>query len=447
MAQKIFLTGKLALSSLKQLLSNLELDFNYEIIALNITVAALMSPEFIVKKLMAKLDLDQDYEIIIPGRVQGDLDIIKEKLSKGSSIYRGPKDLRDLASFLGYDSQELKLKQLKRESLILAEIVDASLLSWSEIYRQAKYYQKQGADIIDLGLSPNTDFPKLEEVIKKLKKAGFKVSLDSLERDKIKRAAKAGIDLLLSLNSTNADLVKEGDFKPVIIPDHEGGVKSLKYNIKLVESYGCQDYIIDPILDPINFGFSKSLARYKKLRDEFPQQEILMGIGNLTELTDADSTGINALLAGVATELEIDYFLTTEVAFRAKGAVKELDLALKMMEHAKENNILPKNLAKDLVTIKDRDSEYYTRKELQDLFAKIKDRNYRIFIDGEQIYAFNAEQFVEGSTPEEVFEQIEIDDPDYAFYFGCELQKAYEALITNKEYYQDDQLSWGYLSR
>ena len=38
-----------------------------------------------------------------------------------------------------------------------------------------------------------------------------------------------------------------------------------------------------------------------------------MGIGNLTELTAADSTGVNALLIAVCQELGIRSVLTTEV--------------------------------------------------------------------------------------------------------------------------------------
>ena len=53
---------------------------------------------------------------------------------------------------------------------------------------------------------------------------------------------------------------------------------------------------IDPILEPIGIGFMASLERYAKARRRYPDAEMLMGIGNLTELTAADSTGVNALL-------------------------------------------------------------------------------------------------------------------------------------------------------
>ena len=63
-------------------------------------------------------------------------------------------------------------------------------------------------------------------------------------------------------------------------------------------------FILDPILDPIHFGFAASIARYVELRAREPEAEIMMGTGNLTELTDADSSGVTAAMLGLCSELE-----------------------------------------------------------------------------------------------------------------------------------------------
>ena len=47
-------------------------------------------------------------------------------------------------------------------------------------------------------------------------------------------------------------------------------------------------FLADPILDPIPFGFTASLVRYHALRQRHPDVRIMMGVGNLTELTEAD---------------------------------------------------------------------------------------------------------------------------------------------------------------
>ena len=68
---------------------------------------------------------------------------------------------------------------------------------------------------------------------------------------------------------------------------------------------------IDPILEPIGFGFAASLGRYLDVRRRYPDAEMMMGIGNLTELTDVDSAPINVVLLGFCQELGIRSVLTT----------------------------------------------------------------------------------------------------------------------------------------
>ena len=55
----------------------------------------------------------------------------------------------------------------------------------------------------------------------------------------------------------------------------------------------------DPVLDPIHFGFMTSLARYAAAFAARARRRDLMGTGNLTELTDADTGGVTAMLIGI----------------------------------------------------------------------------------------------------------------------------------------------------
>ena len=139
-----------------------------------------------------------------------------------------------------------------------------------------------------------------------LKRRGFVVSLDSFDTDTILAADEAGIDFLLSVNSTNLNLAPKLHCKVVVIPDFGEGLESLERNAARLKDWGLP-YVMDPILDPINFGFTEALYRFYETRRRHPSAEMLIGLGNLTELTDADSVGINALMAGVITELQIDY--------------------------------------------------------------------------------------------------------------------------------------------
>jgi hypothetical protein len=78
-------------------------------------------------------------------------------------------------------------------------------------------------------------------------------------------------------------------------------------------------------------GLSLSIDALVELRRRRPDAEMLMGIGNLTELTEADSTGITALLIGFCQEVGIGAVLTTEVIGWAHGVVKETVLAPQIM--------------------------------------------------------------------------------------------------------------------
>ena len=50
-----------------------------------------------------------------------------------------------------------------------------------------------------------------------------------------------------------------------------------------------------------------------------------MGTGNLTELTEADTIGIQAILMGIISELRITNILTTQVSAHASGVIREAD--------------------------------------------------------------------------------------------------------------------------
>ena len=92
---------------------------------------------------------------------------------------------------------------------------------------------------------------------------------------------------------------------------------------------------IDPILEPIGFGFAASLGRYLEVRRRYPDAEMMMGVGNLTELTDVDSAGRQRRCSpGFCQELGIRSVLTTEVINWCRSAVREFDLARRLVYHA-----------------------------------------------------------------------------------------------------------------
>jgi dihydropteroate synthase-like protein len=434
----LFVTGILAVEALTATLAKMSPDFDYEVEALPITVAALMNTGFVARKLGGGRGCDV---VMIPGLCHGDLSPIAGKT--GAQVVRGPKDLKDIPVFFGHERSldgygDYRVK-------ILAEIVDAYKLKLEQVLAWAEYFQASGADIIDLGCPVEGGFPNVEMVVTALKQRGFAVSLDTFNAEDIVRADRAGLDYLLSVNSTNLDLAPRLRCKVVVIPDFDQGLESLERNMARLEDWNVP-YIIDPILNPISFGFAESLCRFCEVRRRHPTAEMLMGLGNLTELTDADSTGINAVMAAVITELGIDYVLTTEVISWARGAVRELDAARKLMYYACQKRVLPKHVDDSLLTLKDPPYEPYTEGELRAMHAKIRDPNFRIFTDREHVYIFNNSLFIKDVDIQAITAQLGVDDASHAAYLGRELQKAALAVQLGKKYSQEQDLRWGYLS-
>ena len=230
-----------------------------------------------------------------------------------------------------------------------------------------------------------------------------------------------------------------------MIPDFGEGLDTLDRNIEALERWGVR-YLIDPVIEPIGFGFMASLERYAEVHRRYPAAAQLMGIGNITELTSADTTGVNALLLAICEETGVRAVLTTEVINWARGAVREVDIARRLMHHAVSHRTLPKGVDDRLLTVKDPVILEYDEAELRRLHAAVKDPNFRIFTDRHTITVFNNEIFVRGTDIQEIFSQLGVDEATHAFYLGRELMKARLAITLGKTYRQEGALGWGYLT-
>jgi dihydropteroate synthase-like protein len=206
---------------------------------------------------------------------------------------------------------------------------------------------------------------------------------------------------------------------------------------------------IDPVLEPIGLGFAASLGRYLEVRRRYPKAEMLMGVGNLTELTDADSAGINVVLLGFCQEVGIRSVLTTEVINWCRSTIRELDLARRLVHYACRNRVLPKHLAPDLVMLRDPKLRAHGEIALRELAERLTDRNFRLFAERGLLHVLNDKMFLQGTDPFELFRQMqerEEIDSAHAFYLGYEMAKAVTALTLGKNYVQDQALRWGFLT-
>jgi dihydropteroate synthase len=442
--QIVFVTGKLAEFSLRRIVQRLgtEVGFDYRLAVLPISVAALMHVEWVRRKLSLEGLADR---VVLPGWCQGDLEVLTGHF--GVPFERGPKDLHDLADYFGRTQPPPDLTRYDIE--IVAEINHAPRLSDSQIVAEATNLRRDGADVIDLGCIPGEAWSRAGEVTRLLRRDGFRVSIDSFDRREVEDAVAAGAELVLSCNNTNVDWVATLGAAVVAIPDNIRDLSSLETTIEKLDACNSQ-FRIDPVLEPIGHGFSRSLDRYVQARERWPNAQMMMGIANLTELTEVDSAGINVVLAGACQELAIHSVLTTQVINWARSSVRELDLARRLLFHSVGHGLLPKHIDSRLAILRDPKVFELTEEEINQLAQRITDPNYRIFVQGETIHLFNRDGHWKGTDPFELIRQAtavgKALDPLHAFYLGYELCKAATALALGKHYTQDQALSWGFLT-
>ena len=444
MNRLLFLTGKLAEHSLHQILQSIQADskqspFEYEVKQIGVSVAALMTPPLIARRLPQVNNVDK---VILPGLCQGDLAPLEAQW--GVPVERGPKDLKDLPQYFG---QQGKAPDLTQHSVtIFAEIVDAPDLSIEQIIAKATHFKQQGADVIDLGCLPGKTFSHMTDAVQALKAEGFNVSVDSMREDDLLAAGKAGADYLLSLHEKSLWIADEVPSTPILIPAKPGSLASLQRAIEHCLKRG-KAFIADPILDPIHFGLTHSIVRYHKLRKKYPDIAIMMGVGNLTELTDADTTGVNALLFGMISELNINAVLATSVSPHASEAVAEADVARRVMYRAQQDKRLPRGYSNGLLGLHDRKPFPYTAQEITEMAGQIKDPSFRIMVSEEGVHVYNRDGIQQDTDPYRFYAGLNVqEDASHAFYLGVELARAQIAWQLKKRYVQDELLEWGVAS-
>jgi dihydropteroate synthase-like protein len=447
----LFITGRLAEASLRRVVESLApgAGFDYSIQVMPITVAALMTPKWIARRLTVP---DGVTRVMLPGYCDGDLAAV-ERAAK-LPVVLGPRDLRQLPEFFGRRPDLSDYGPYDIE--ILAEINHAPRLPLQQILAQAASLEAQGADVIDLGCDPGPAWPGVGETVRALRKEGRRVSIDSFNPGEIESAVRGGVELVLSVNRSNLRYAAGWGCEVVVVPDGVEAADAADPLAGLETSVACLSeagvkFRIDPILSPIAFGMSASLGRYLDVRRRWPQAEMLMGIGNLTELTEVDSAGINVLLLGFCQEQGIHSVLTTQEINWTRSSVRECELARRLVRYAVNRHVLPKHLQSGLLMLRSEKLLGHGREALDRLAAAIRDHSYRLFAEDGRLHLISAGLHLESEDPFDLFEQLLPRaaaplDASHAFYLGFEMAKAATALALGKNYRQDEALDWGLLT-
>ena len=521
----LIITGNLAYPLIKEVVADSK--ENIIVHVAETQVAAFLTPRQIIKEVKTHFNdkLDDIDLILVPGLIKkGTREITKEL---GIPTFKGSTDGADLAMVLNlidnitlsedkpadklieeekrkeaikfieeFENDEENIKKLLEKPnnilignlpvgedfpmRVLSEIANAPFLSKDALINKCQYFVDSGADMIDIGMAAGEDFSdKIPELIETLRPivGDRPLSIDTLNANEIKVAAEHGIDFVLSLDLGNnaevQDILKEKNIPAVLLPTNFSQGISPKTPAERVESMhqlikdteGLK-YVADLILDPVN---SSSIVESIIACHDFHKTNpapMFFGVGNVTELMDADSGGVNVLLAGIGMELGVSILFTPEESGKTRGSVYELSTASKMMFLAKHRKSIPKDLGINLVAFKDkhkrndiilneRDGIEETRLQKPLKFIRDKAGSFKISVDygttvkDSKIIATHfiknkPDLVIIGQTAKEVYEEIItkklVSRMEHAAYLGSELQKAEIAMITGKEYVQDFEL-------
>lgn len=520
----LIITGNLAFPLLKKLTNKSKKEISVCIHIADTQIAAFLTPNMIIKELKnyPESELNDIDMILTPGLMRKSTDEIYESLK--IPTFKGPTDAADLEMVIDLIDeiklstskpadkliQDEKRKQAfnfieefendieKKEKLlkkpnnilvgnlaigedfpmrVLAEIANAPLLTKKELINKVKYFLDSGADMIDIGMIAGEDFsdkiPEMISIIRPILR-NKALSIDTLNPNEIKIAIEHGIDLVLSIDLGNNEeilpLLKKYKVPAVVLPTNfsknivphtiEERVNSMDKLTNICINQNIE-IIADLILDPINSSSIVdsiiSCREYQKIH----KLPMFFGVGNVTELMDVDSTGVNGLLAGIAMELGASILFTPEESGKTQNSVYELAIASKMMFLAKNRGSIPKDLGLDLLLFKDKKKRQELTEKLN-VPLKLAEESKKFVLDPAGSFKIKVEHksklkdskiiithfkkntpdlAIEGKNTKEICDEIIrrnlITHLEHATYLGWELQKAEIAMITGKDYVQD----------
>jgi dihydropteroate synthase-like protein len=469
----LIVTGKLAESLVR------DMSGKADVLVLPVKIAAFITPAMLERYAtrLKKYDL-----ILIPGLIKESFLSLEKSISV--PIRLGPKHAGDLSYVLpllkklrlsrkipacelveGKKKKEAFriLERLERKATydfllrrvkiggssrmkVMGEICDSCRMDDSKLRRKIQDFIKNGADIIDLGISEKKE---VKRVIRIANSYNVPLSVDTQDPENIRIAMSEGIDLILSLEENLlrevGKEVAEEEVASVIIP----GKNSIEQNISLARKLGIRKIIADPVLRPLSRGAIYSIAECINFRRKDRKTPLFFGCGNITESIDADSIGVNALLAGIASEIGADILFTPEKSRKTSGSVQELSQASRMMQLSKYRKSEPKDLGIDLLVVKEK-RERREEGEVSGKFIRAEESKrwkadpkgyFRIFLKNGSIIASSSRVTISGKSAKEILDTIIrnklVSTIENAGYLGRELMKAEIALKYGRSYQQE----------
>ncbi|MHC1629505.1 MAG: dihydropteroate synthase-like protein [Methanoculleaceae archaeon] len=437
-------------------------------------IAAFLTPGML-RELLRSVKCDM---VIVPGMCTASFADVEEE--SGVPIYRGPRHAADLPLILPHldeiplsrtvPADELIMTRRREEAMerlrkieegahgdiilrgvpigggsrikVLAEIMDAH--RHPSIREAVEGFFAAGADIVDLGFGFDATPEDVRRVFKLLEDIPGPLALDSQDPVLI-HAGLFRADLILSLQEENIPVVGEevaaAGAAAVVVPGDAG----LEANLGAADAAGIGPLIADPLLQPPGSGLVASIKRHTTDYGV----PLFFGAGNVTELIDADSIGVNALLCAIAAECNAAVIFTSEHSDKTAGSVGEMRRATEMLAVGRDRPY-PKDLGIDLLIIKEkrrRREPPLAYDECIDAPPAPEEIEYdplgpvRIGIEDGYIVAVHRGRAYRGRSADDLLYALirdgRVSRLDHAAYLGKELYKAGLALRFGRSYEQD----------
>jgi len=352
------------------------------------STAIYWTPEYLVRNLSLD-ELGRQFEyVILPGTLHGDY--CRYEPSIGTRIRKGARSLKLLEKIIALGGlsklscrveaekalPEL-MRRIVREALMEARsyppkgvafrlgglsvpIRPPPILIASEVYAchedtvpEAIRRSESGADIIILGADirskPDCFMRDLERLLDTLDKP---VGVDPGRVDLMVKAVDAGVDLVLSLTPGTMDRVPRthrGKAAYVIISEGRQDYSSL---VDRAFRMGYERVIMDPLMyPPVHPGMLGSLLRAESM-SKAVSVPMMLGLNNVVELIDADTTGTIALAMALAYEAGVSLVLIGEESSKARGNTLEARVAADLISASGILGVPPKDLGLSLLACK-----------------------------------------------------------------------------------------------
>lgn len=513
MARILVVTGRVAEGIVRRAVVYSGTKHCVEVVATPVPIAAFLTTDYIALYLKGLGVGPSDYDyILLPGLARGSGRVIEDAI--GIRAVKGTVNAYDLADLLKLDDlsilspdrpadevlQNAVLSGLRRilmdveNSLnasnsvavgwvrvpitpppvrVVAEVAEAHTLAVDTLVGECLRLVESGAEIVSLGFEAYSPHPDaVRRLISLLRReVDVPIAIDSSIPSEIDAAIESGADMVVNIDLTNVGEIGKVDRSVAVVTtprdpatnvapdDVDGRIRLLERAVDAVTAKGFEKVFADAILD-IPLSTFRSLLAFHRFKSLHPHTPMFMGVGNVVEMMDADSVGVNAILTMLAQEIGVSLVLTVEKSQKARGSTLECRVASQMASVASIKNSPPKNIGLSLLVLKDKRlyeeplwdgvDEAVEAAEEERPYTPDPMGVFRIRVDHRSGYiealyiGRRGRILIRGRSAKAVRHEIAsrglVSQVSHALYLGQELAKAEIALRLGKSYIQEAQL-------